>query len=532
MYSDRLKCNIQQDRNIDMDTQELDVIKLKYVLYARKSTTDESRQVHSIPHQIAECKQLASRLGLHIVRTLQETKSAKKPHQRPIFTQMLHDIRKGLYDSVLAWNPDRLARNMLEAGMLIDMADTGIIKDFKFQTHIYSPDANGKMLLGMSFVLSKQYSDDLSQKVTRGVRRSFAEGKSSAPKHGYIQDKERLYRPDGKNFDLICDAWEMRRQGDSLEVISDYMNKNGYGRKVKKTGKFIRMNPKILTDIFKEPLYYGVMIQANQKVDLRLIYDFQPVTTEEIYNEVQQLSYRRLKPFNTRRRMSFYPFKIMIKCSLCGHNMYVGPSTGGSGKKYLNYRCDNSNCTRKKKSIRAKVILDFIYKFLETKFKLTEADYKKYYDTFTQMADEKRENLQIEIHSREGSLKSMDKEIKERSLKVVDFDKSSPVRQHNEARITELTVQRDGLEKEIATLRSQLTEPEKDRLSLKQFLNLSKKAAAIVKAGEPAVKDKICRIIFLNFSVDEEKVASYQLKPPFDTMLNIPHPPSSRGDTI
>ena len=50
------------------------------------------------------------------------------------------------------------------------MVDNETIKDFKFVTHVYSPDANGKMLLGMAFVLSKQYSDKLSQDVTRGVR--------------------------------------------------------------------------------------------------------------------------------------------------------------------------------------------------------------------------------------------------------------------------------------------------------------------------------------------------------------------------
>ncbi len=204
---------------------EIDFTKLKYVLYARKSTDDPQRQVRSIPDQIAECMELARRLGLNIVTTLQEKKSAKKPHQRPIFTQMIKDIKAGVYDAVLAWNPDRLSRNMYEAGMLIDMVDTGIIKDFKYVTHPFERSANGLMLLGMSFVLSKQYSDDLSQKVTRGVRRSFEEGKSPAPKHGYIRDEQGMYQPDGKNFDLICEAWEMRRQGTSLEQIVDYMNK-------------------------------------------------------------------------------------------------------------------------------------------------------------------------------------------------------------------------------------------------------------------------------------------------------------------
>ena len=145
---------------------EVDFRNLKYVLYARKSSDDPERQIPSLPDQINECKQLAARLGLTVVKILEETKSAKSPHQRPIFTQMLKDLKVGVYDAILAWNPDRLARNMLEGGTLIDMVDQEQIKDLKFVTHHFTSDANGKMLLGMAFVLSKQYSDKLSQDVT------------------------------------------------------------------------------------------------------------------------------------------------------------------------------------------------------------------------------------------------------------------------------------------------------------------------------------------------------------------------------
>ena len=103
------------------DENVIDFTKLKYVLYARKSTVDESRQIRSIPDQIAECEQLARRLGLNVVEVLEESQSAKKPSLRPIFRQMLTNLKKGIYDAILAWNPDRLARNMLEGGEIIDM---------------------------------------------------------------------------------------------------------------------------------------------------------------------------------------------------------------------------------------------------------------------------------------------------------------------------------------------------------------------------------------------------------------------------
>ena len=169
-----------------MHDDEIDFTKLKYALYVRKSTSDESRQVRSIEDQVNECLELAKRLGLKVIgNPIVEEKSAKKPNQRPLFNDMLKDTKNGKYDAILAWNPDRLSRNMLEGGKIIDMIDEEILLDLKFVTHHFSRDANGKMLLGMAFVLSKQYSDKLSQDVTRGVRNNLKEGKSPIPKHGY-----------------------------------------------------------------------------------------------------------------------------------------------------------------------------------------------------------------------------------------------------------------------------------------------------------------------------------------------------------
>lgn len=511
--------------------EKLDFTKLKYVLYARKSTDDPQRQVRSIDDQIFECLQLANRLGLNVVnrnKPFIETKSAKKPNQRPIFRQMLQDLKKDVYDGILAWNPDRLARNMREGGEIIDMIDEELIKDLKFVTHHFTKDANGKMLLGMSFVLSKQYSDDLSQKVTRGVRRSFAEGKSAIPKHGYIRNENGFYEPDGKNYDLICTAWEMRLQGQSLENVSKFMNENGYARIIKRTGRKVDMDVKILTDIFHDPFYYGILVQAKQTVDLRDIYNFQPATTEEVYNQVQELSVRRLTPLNRKKRKAFYPLKTMVICSFCNHNMVVGPSTGSKGKRYLNYRCDNKLCVRKKKSIRAKVVFNWIYDFLKDGLGLTEKDYHSYYDNLTKITDNARQKIAIDIHSLHGRLKVINREIKERSLELGKPNVLPTVKQVNENRVIELEQERDEINQKVEELKGKLTNPEDDRLSIEQFLNLSKNAGVIIQKADAVVKDTICREIFLNLTVDEQKVLSYQLKPHFAEMLKTRNSTTSR----
>ena len=511
------------------DENEIDFTKLKYVLYARKSTIDETRQVRSIPDQIKECLDLAHRLGINIhpKDILQETQSAKKPHQRPVFRKMLNDIKKGLYDGILAWNPDRLARNMLEGGEIIDLVDQKIIKDLKFVTHHFTADANGKMLLGMAFVLSKQYSDDLSQKVTRGVRNSFKEGRTPTPKHGYLNE-DRLYKPDGKSFKLLQEGWLMRSEGIGIQEIADYLNSNGYTKLVKRNGKNITIKKQILSKIFKDPFYYGILVQAGKQVDLCIAYGFEAMITEEMYNKVQQLSFRRIKP-NKQHHSAFYPLKAMIRCSLCGSNMYVSPSSGNT-RRYLNARCDNKDCPRKKRGIRTIIIFNYIYDFLDKGLNFTEKEYNEYYSNMVNLSDSKKEELNIEIHRQEGSLKQTEFDLKETSLNIVKLPKTSPAWDINNQKISELATQTEDTKEMIKKLRQRLTNPVEDKLSLEDFLNLSKNAGAVVKSADAVVKDRICRIIFTNLFVDEEKVTSYQLKEPFATLIKQRELSLSRGE--
>lgn len=502
-----------------MEDNEIDISKLRYVLYARKSTSDEKGQVRSIGDQIADCRKLADRLGLNIVgEPLIETKSAKKPHQRPVFRKIISDIKAEVYDGILAWNPDRLSRNMLEGGEIIDLIDQDVIKDLKFATHHFTKDANGKMLLGMAFVLSKQYSDDLSQKITRGVRGSFAEGKVPTPKYGYTNE-DGIYKPDGGNHDLMCEAWEMRRQGTSIEKIADYLQKNDFYKTVKSTGKKLRITMQKLSDIFKDPFYYGVLIskKTGKTVDLREAYDFQPVVSEEGYFEVQALTYRRILPTSPHKQ-SFYPFRQMVYCSYCNSSMVVAPSTGKT-KRYLFFRCDNENCSRKKRSLRANVVINFIYNFLGEGFDFSETEYNEYLANIMVISDKKRQSMKQKLHNMEGLLKKVSGEINERSLKIVDFSENDRVRQENEKRIGLLQKEEEGLKSDTSRLKEALKDPNQDRLTIEQFLNLSKNAGNIVQSADVNIKDQIVRLIFLNFTVNEEKVTDYRLKEPFATLI-------------
>jgi len=52
---------------------------MKYIIYARKSTENEDRQILSIETQIFELKEFAAKEKLEIVASFQEAKTAKEP---------------------------------------------------------------------------------------------------------------------------------------------------------------------------------------------------------------------------------------------------------------------------------------------------------------------------------------------------------------------------------------------------------------------------------------------------------------------
>ena len=92
-----------------------EVIKVTYCLYARKSTESEERQVLSIDSQIKEMLQLAEREGLEVVAMKRESHSAKENGQRPVFNEIMEELRIGKYNGLLTWAPGASAACTLPA---------------------------------------------------------------------------------------------------------------------------------------------------------------------------------------------------------------------------------------------------------------------------------------------------------------------------------------------------------------------------------------------------------------------------------
>ena len=86
----------------------------------------------------------------------QESYSAKSPG-RPIFDEMMTRVEQGDAYGIVAWAPDRLARNSIDGGRIIYLLDQGVIKDLKFATYTFENNSQGKFMLQIMFGQSKYY---------------------------------------------------------------------------------------------------------------------------------------------------------------------------------------------------------------------------------------------------------------------------------------------------------------------------------------------------------------------------------------
>jgi len=122
-------------------------IKLAYCLYARKSSESDERQAMSIESQVKEMKSLAEKENIFVKDIRSESYSAKTSGTRPVFSQVIDDIKKGYFNAILTWAPDRLSRNAGDLGSLIDLMDAKKLLSIRTYSQSFSDSPNEKFLL-------------------------------------------------------------------------------------------------------------------------------------------------------------------------------------------------------------------------------------------------------------------------------------------------------------------------------------------------------------------------------------------------
>src|SRR5579862_8863719 len=188
---------------------------LRYALYCRKSDKDDGDTIKSIDDQRSYWTERAAELGLRIVKVYEENQSAMIPGKRPVYQQLIKDLKAGSVDAVLVWHISRLARNMMEAGEVAQLLVDGVIAEVRSPNSRFTPTDNILPLL-LEQGTAVQQSRDLSRTMKlSGEQQARAGGWPHRARIGYINARDPLNArrgiviPDPERFALVRRGMEM-----------------------------------------------------------------------------------------------------------------------------------------------------------------------------------------------------------------------------------------------------------------------------------------------------------------------------------
>jgi site-specific DNA recombinase len=384
------------------------IVPVKYCLYARKSTESEEQQILSIDSQIKEMLQLAERDDLEIVEVKKESHSAKEAGQRPVFNEIVEEIKLGKFNGILTWAPDRISRNAGDLGRIVDLMDAGILKEIRTYGQRFSNSPNEKFLLMILGSQAKLENDNRTINIKRGLRARCEMGlwPCVAPT-GYLNSTNK-----NEQCHILIDPHR-------APVIKKMFEKVAYekcsGRRLyawlKDEMKFKTRNGKnvSLGNIYlllRNTLYYG-SFEYPRGGGQWYIGKHTPIITKELFDLVQEsISEHALKSVSKE-----FAFTKLMTCGLCGSGITADEKfknqQNGNVHRYVYYGCcrhHDKHC--KSGNIREEELIEQLANLMD-QIDLDEIGMK--------------ERIKIEIE-RHKKFQSGLLGIKEEKVKVSDID--------------------------------------------------------------------------------------------------------------
>ncbi len=333
------------------------------LIYIRVSS-EKQKEGMSPEEQRRQILAYVERKNLKVVGDYEEAESASQ-FNRPKFNQMISSLKELRANSIVFHSVDRSARNLEDASILHRLLKDG------YELHFVAEGIDTTAPIGKSMVLilwgmASSFSENLKFHIGKGIE-GLLENKiypNPAP-IGYLNPfmKKSLKLIDPVKGPLVKRAFELYATGNySLVALAKVMNNLGL-----KSKKGNPMNQKRMTDILKNPFYYGCFYYRNDLHEGA----HEPLITKKLYDTVQLVM--QGKGFKITRTF-VYIFQNLVVCPECKQKMRCVSAK----KQYKYYNCTNSKCEFKNLKEED---LEKLFLFELKQIQFSEEEGKKFVET-------------------------------------------------------------------------------------------------------------------------------------------------------
>ncbi len=475
---------------------------MKYFIYPRKSTDSEDRQVQSLDAQEREMLELADKLGLEVVGVFRESMSAKATG-RPVFAEMIKQIKQGKADGILCWKLDRLARNFADGGNIIDLLQRSVIKEIRTYDGVYLPTDN-VLALAVQLGMANQYIRDLSVNVKRGLREKLLRGEwPTQPPLGYLNDKlTKKILVDKERARYIKRIFYLyTKEKKTLKEVTNILFEEGFksraGKKIYK-GAIAR--------ILSTEFYTGTMVSNG----LRYAGNHVPLISKEVFDEARLIAEGKTQ---ARTQSLFFPMRGFLTCASCGCAL-----TASLKKGHQYYYCTNGKkiCTEHKTYLREITLYPLVAEIL------TKLAFSKRKIELTYKATKERTDLpntyNLEVLAK---LKKDLINVSVKENKLLDaFLESNIAKEAYDLKVIELRNEKVSIQ--VAISKQEELKPVDTLEPVKKIFERGITMRNDFLGGNDLEKHEILKTVLWNISIKDGKIITRQYKSPYQTIANSP----------
>jgi site-specific DNA recombinase len=300
-----------------------------YYGYIRVSTARQGEGV-SLQQQKAAIEQYSQRHNLQISQWFEELETAAKAG-RPLFSQMIKQLKKGSARGVIIHKIDRSARNLRDWADLGELIDAGI--DVHFANE--SLDLNsrgGRLSADIQAVVAADYIRNLREETKKGFYGRLKQGLYPMPAPvGYLDRGQGQPKAlDPKTAPLVRKAFELYATGG--------YNLTGLGQELARLGLRMRSGspylPNRLSKVLNNPFYMGLIRIKRSGETYTGIH--QPLISRHLFERVRRTLNGKS---NARTIKHDFIYRRRLSCKTCGYSL-----VGETKKGYIYYRCQSSDC--------------------------------------------------------------------------------------------------------------------------------------------------------------------------------------------
>ena len=294
------------------------------VIYARYSSDSQTEQ--SIEGQLRVCYEYAKQNDLIVLDAYIDRAMTGTNDNRPAFQKMIRDSEKQQWQAVLVYKLDRFARNNYESVVNKKRLKDNNVKLISAMENI-TDTPEGRMMECLLEGMNQYFSEELMQKVKRGLKESWLKGNATGGRKVFGYDVvDQKYLINEKEAATIVEIFTKYSQGYTAEEIARSLKERGI--------KYHNDKPltnRIIFKLLHKRKYTGKVEHGG------IVYDkiFPQIISDELWQKIEMIhQHNKIAP-SSKKAVYEYILTGKLVCGIC-HKKMSGAS-GSSKAKRVHY---------------------------------------------------------------------------------------------------------------------------------------------------------------------------------------------------